>query len=241
MLDFTIARLRNRWIKNRLQKFELPPLAETNLQALDHLSLKQRVKNLRFVVLDLETTGLSLTRDHVVSMAAYRVVEGRILLGDTFNSLVNPARTIPSSAVRIHGIVPSMVARAPMLEEIFDQFLCYLGTDILVGYHVKFDLNFLNICMQQRFGFPLQNLVIDAMLMCRNILFPRHLRSYALKYKGDRDLDAVAKHFGIQIHERHTAEGDALATAMIFQRVLAELEKTGPGQLRNLLSNGRCL
>ena len=241
MLDFTIARLRNRWIKNRLQKFELPPLAETNLQALDHLSLKQRVKNLRFVVLDLETTGLSLKRDHVVSMSAYRVVEGRILLGDTFNSLVNPDRTIPSSAVRIHGIVPSMVAQAPLLEEVFDQFLRYLGTDILVGYHVKFDLNFLNICMQQRFGFPLQNLAIDAMLLCRKILYPGHLRSYALRFKGDQDLDAVAKHFGIQIHERHSAEGDALATAMIFQQILAKLEKTGSGQLRDLLSIGGSL
>ena len=236
MSNLTIARLRNRWIRKRLQVEELPPLAVANLQALDQLSLKQRVKNLRFVVLDLETTGLSLTRDHVVSMGAYRIVEGRILLGDSFNSLVNPGRTIPSSAVRIHGIVPSMVARAPFLEEIFDQFLCYLGTDILVGYHVKFDLNFLNICMQQRFGFPLQNLVIDAMLLCRQILFPGYLRPYALRFKGDQDLDAVARHFGIQIHERHSALGDALATAMIFQRILAELEQTGPGQLRDLLS-----
>ena len=236
MLNLAIARFRNRCIRKRLQNKELPPLAYANLQALDHLSLKQRIKNLRFGVLDRETTGLSLTCDHVVSMAAYRVVEGRIRLGDTFNSLVNPNQTIPSSAVKIHGIVPSMVARAPLFGEVFDQFLSYLGTDILVGYHVKFDLNFLNICMQQRFGFPLQNLVIDAMLMCRNILLPRHLRSYALKYKGDQDLDAVAKHFGIQIHDRHTAQGDALATAMIFQRILAELEKTGPGRLRDLLS-----
>jgi DNA polymerase III subunit epsilon len=236
MLNLAIARFRNRWIRKRLQIKELPPLAYANLKALDHLSLKQRAKNLRFVVLDLETTGLSLTRDHVVSMAAYRVVEGRILLGDTFNSLVNPNRAISPSAVKIHGIVPSMVARAPLLEEIFDQFLSYLGTDILVGYQIKFDLNFLNICMQQRFGFPLQNLVIDATLLCRKILLPRHLSSYAIRFKGDQDLDAVAKHFGIQIHERHTAPGDALATAMIFQRILAEWEKTGPGQLQNLLS-----
>jgi DNA polymerase-3 subunit epsilon len=97
-------------------------LAVANLQALDHLSLRQRVKNLRFVVLALETTGLSLTRDHVVSMATYRVVEGRILLGDTFNSLVNPDRTIPSSAVRIHGIVPSMVARAPCYKRFLINF-----------------------------------------------------------------------------------------------------------------------
>jgi DNA polymerase-3 subunit epsilon len=46
----------------------------------------------------------------------------------------------------------------------------------------------------------------------------------------------VAKHFGIQIHERHSALGDALATAMIFQQILSKLEKTGSGQLRDLLS-----
>ena len=236
MLDFALARLRNRWIQNRLQIKELPPVAHDNLKALDHLDPKQRAKNLRYVALDLETTGLSPNRDQVVSMAAYRIVEGRILLGDKFNSLINPDRAIPPYAIKIHGIVPSMVARAPLLEEILDEFLRYLGTDILVGCHVKFDLNFLNICMQQRYGFSLQNLVVDAMCMCRKILIPRHLRSYAIKFKGHQDLDTVAKHFGIQIHERHTASGDALATAMIFQRILAELEKSGPGQLRNLLS-----
>ncbi len=236
MLDFTLARIRNRWIQNRMQIKGLSPLAHDNLKALDHLNPKQPAKNLRYVVLDLETTGLNPTHDQVVSIAAYRIVEGRILLGDNFNSLINPDRAIPPSAIKIHGIVPAMVARAPLLEEILNAFLRYLGTDILVGYHVKFDLNFLNICMQQRYGFPLQNLVVDAMCMCRKILVPRHLRSYVIKFKGHQDLDAVAAQLGIQIHERHTAQGDALATAMIFQRILAELEKSGPGQLRNLLA-----
>jgi DNA polymerase-3 subunit epsilon len=241
MLDLTIARLRNRWIRNRLRAKELPPLAHDNLKALDHLDLKQGVKQLRYVVLDLETTGMSLTCDQVVSMAAYRVVEGRILLGDIFSSLVNPDQAIPPSAVKIHGIMPSMVTRAPLFEEVFDQFLRYLGTDILIGYHANFDLNFLNICMQQKYGFHLQNLVLDVMYMCRKILFPRHLRSYAIRFKGDQDLDTVARHFSIQIPERHTALGDALATAMIFQRILVELEETGSGRLQNLLSISRFL
>jgi DNA polymerase-3 subunit epsilon len=241
MLDLTIARLRNRWIRNRLRAKELPPLAHDNLKALDHLDLKQGVKQLRYVVLDLETTGMSLTCDQVVSMAAYRVVEGRILLGDIFSSLVNPDQAIPPSAVKIHGIMPSMVTRAPLFEEVFDQFLRYLGTDILIGYHANFDLNFLNICMQQKYGFHLQNLVLDVMYMCRKILFPRHLRSYAIRFKGDQDLDTVARHFSIQIPERHTALGDALATAMIFQQILVELEETGSGRLQNLLSISRFL
>lgn len=241
MPSLLLARLRNRWVRARLRGKEVHPLALTNLTALDHLCRNQRARNLRYVVLDLETTGLSLTRDRVVSVGAFRLVEGRILLGDVFSSLVDPGRSIPSSAIKIHGIVPSMVARAPLFAEVFDQFLRYLGTDILVGYHVRFDLHFLNIYMQPNYGFPLQNLVIDAHSMCLKVVFPPYLRSYARRFKGNQDLDAAAKHLGIKIHERHTALGDALATAMIFQRILAELEKTGPGRLRNLLSAGRGL
>lgn len=239
MLKLSIARLRNRWIRNRLQGKDLAPLAYENLAALDHLDLKQRAKNMRYVILDLETTGLSLTHDQVVSLSAVRVVDGRIPLGDVFSSLVNPGQAIPFSTIKIHGIVPSMVARAPLFEEVFDQFLRYLGTDILVGYHARFDLNFLNNCMKRKYGFHLQNLVLDAMFMCNKVIFPAHIKSYAARIKGDQGLDAMAKHFGIEIPERHTALGDAMATAMIFQRILVELEKTGAASLRNLLSAGR--
>jgi len=234
-----IARWRNRLVKIQSRGKELHPLARANLKALDHLGAGQNARSLRYVIFDLETTGLSLNQDRVVSAAAYRVVDGRIALGDVFSSLVSPGRDIPSSAVKIHGIVPSMVDDAPSFAEVFEKFLGYLGTDILVGYHVGFDLHFLNIYMQQTHGFPVQNLVLDAQSMCRKVCFPPHLRSYACRLKGNQDLDTVAKHFDIEIQERHTALGDALATAMIFQRILLEVEKAGPGQLKNLLAVGR--
>ena len=132
-----------------------------------------------------------------------------------------------------------MVDHAPSFAGVFKKFLGYLGTDILVGYHVGFDLHFLNVYMRQTYGFPIQNLVFDAQAMCHKICFPPHLRSYVGKIKGNQDLDTVAKHFGIEIQERHTALGDALATAMIFQRILDEIEKNGPGRLKNLLAIGR--
>jgi DNA polymerase-3 subunit epsilon len=235
MPSLLLARMKNRWIRARFRKKELHPLALTNLTALDHLSLNQSAKSQRYVVLDLETTGLSLTRDRVVSVAAFRIVEGRILLGDAFNSLVEPGRSISTASIKIHGIVPSMVARAPGFTDVFDQFLRYLGTDILVGYHVWFDLHFLNAFMQHSFGFPLQNLVLDAHALSKKVGFPTHSRSYPLKSNGNHNLDSVAKHLGIEIHERHTAMGDALATAMLFQRILTAVEKAGSGRLRNLL------
>jgi len=236
MLSLLHARLRNHWIRTRLRGRKLHPLADTNLTALDHLSLNQEAKSLRYVVLDLETTGLSHTRDRIVSIAALRVVDGRIPLGDAFSSLLNPGRSIPPSSIRIHGIVPSMVAGAASFAEVLDQFLRYLGTDILVGYHVRFDLYFLDIYMKQHYGFPLQNLALDASLMCKKIVTPQHMGSYTRRHRGDPSLDAMAQHFDIEIEQRHTALGDALATAMIFQRILAELEKKGSGRLRNLLS-----
>ena len=239
MSSLLLARWRNRLVKMRSRGKELHPLARTNLKALDHLGVRQNARSLRYVILDLETTGLSLDHDRVVSAAAYRVVDGRIALGDVFSSLVSPGRDIPSSAVKIHGIMPSMVDDAPSFAKVFEKFLGYLGTDILVGYHVRFDLHFLNVYMRQTHGFSVQNLVLDAQSMCRKVCFPPHLRSYAGRLKGNQDLDTVAKHFRIEIQERHTALGDALATAMIFQRILIEIEKSGPGRLKNLLAIGR--
>ena len=239
MSRLLLARWRNRLVKMRSRGRELHPLARTNLKALDHLGVRQNARRLRYVIFDLETTGLSLKHDRVVSAAAYRVVDGRIALGDVFSSLVSPGRDIPSSAVKIHGIMPSMVDDAPSFAEVFEKFLGYLGTDILVGYHVRFDLHFLNVYMRQTHGFPVQNLVLDAQSMCRKVCFPPHLRSYAGRLKGHQDLGTVAKHFGIEIQERHTALGDALATAMILQRILIEIEKNGPGRLKNLLAISR--
>jgi DNA polymerase-3 subunit epsilon len=241
MSRLLLARWRNRLVKMRIRREELNHLALTNLRALDHLVARQNARSLRYVIFDLETTGLSLDHDRVVSAAAYRVVDGRIALGDVFSSLVSPGRDIPSSAVMIHGIMPSMVDNAPSFDEVFEKFLDYLGTDILVGYHVRFDLHFLNVYMRQTHGFPVQNLVLDAQSMCRRVCFPPHLRSYAGRLKGDQDLDTVAKHFGIEIQERHTALGDALATAMIFQQILTEIEKNGSGRLKNLLAVSRSM
>ena len=236
MFRLLLAQVHNRWIRYRLRKKNLSSLARQNLSALDHLNVNQPFNGLRYVVFDLETTGLSPTRDRVLSVAAFRIVQRRVHLGDVFSSLVNPSRSIPIAAIKIHGILPSMVSDAPLAADIYDEFLCYLGTDILVGYHVGFDLHFLNKFMKQKYGFPLQNLVLDTQAMCRKIFFSPHLRTSTVRYKGDPALDAVAEHFGIEIFERHSALGDALATALIFQRILATLEKKGRRQLRNLLS-----
>jgi len=214
----------------------LQPVAQTNLTALDHLKLSRQARSYRYVVFDLETTGLNLRHDRVVSVGAFGVVEGRVRLGDMFNELVNPGADISPTSIKVHGIVPDMVAEARPVWEVFDDFLAFLGVDILVAHHAIFDLHFIDRAMRERHGFPLQNLVLDTVAMCRAIVFRPHPYPYGINLDNRTySLDALAKHFGIEIQQRHTALGDALATAMIFQRVLARLQKRGPGRLNDLV------
>ncbi|MBW2064854.1 MAG: 3'-5' exonuclease [Deltaproteobacteria bacterium] len=237
-MSLLFARLRNRWIRLRTRGKDLPPPARQNLLTLDHLDLNQDIIKQRYVVFDLETTGLNLSRDRVVSVAACRIIDGRIRLGDMFSTLVNPGRDIPPSSIKIHGIVPSMVAEAPPLSDVFERFLAYLGVDILVGYHVRFDVHFLNVYMKDQFGFPLQNLVLDTKRLYHKVVFPTHLKAYSYRFVGDHGLEDAARHFNLTTPGRHTAEGDALTTAMIFQQILGRLIQRGQRRLKDLLAMG---
>lgn len=238
-MNFFLARMRNRVIRTCLKGRKLHPLARANLTSLDHIDLSQKARSQRYVVADIETTGLDLNRDRVVSIAALRVVEGRIHLREIFNRLINPGQYIPPTSIKIHGIVPDMVSEAGSAGEVLDDFMAFLGADILVGHHARFDVHFLNKGMRRRYGIRLQNLVLDTVPMCRAIAFPPHHYPYGIDLDNvPSSLDDVARHFGVDIHERHTALGDALATAMILQRILVRAEKISAGLLRDLVKAG---
>ena len=233
-----LARLRNHWIRLRLRNRRLDPAARRNLKALDHLDPSRPANSYRYVVVDVETTGVDLRRDRMVSIAAVRVFEGRILLGQIFNEMVNPGREIPRASIKVHGIYPGRVAQARTGEEVFSDFLDFLGDDILVAHCAAFDLNFFNKMMKRRYGFRLQNLVLDTEKLYREIVFlPLQPPSRAARFQSGYSLDAIADHFAIEIQDRHTAMGDALATAMIFQRMLARLNK-GLDPVQRLVKTG---
>lgn len=234
-----LKRFRNHWTRIRMKNRPQSKSARKNLLALTHLDFSRPARSYSYVVADLETTGLSLTHDRVVSIGALRLVNGRILLGDIFDELVNPGRDISVQSIKIHGIVPGRVVNARRAGEVFEDFLEYLGTNILVGHHIDFDLHFLNKIMQVKYGFPIQNLVLDTVPLCRAIAFPSNRYPHSINWDSNQcDLTSLAHHFGFEIQERHTALGDAMATAMLFQRILARLEKNGPGLLGDLIRPG---
>ena len=236
-MSLTKAKLLNKALRLKLKRRDLPRQARANLGALDHLEASRRARNFSYAVMDLETTGLSIETDRVVSVAAVRVQNGQIFLGDTFTELVNPGRSIPAESIKIHGIKPDQVAGARHAAAVFQDFLDWLGSDILVAHYAEFDLHFTNITMQSLYGFNLQNLVIDLVRMCQGVVLPND--PYGInRHKRKCGLDELVERYGLSRAERHTAAGDALVSALIFQRMLAQLENMGPGRLKDLMRVG---
>lgn len=231
------AKFLNKALRFKLKRRDLPQQASANLEALKHLDPSRKAREYSYAVMDLETTGMSTESDRVVSVAAVRVQGGQILLGDSFTELVNPGRSIPAESIKIHGIKPDQVADARNASEVFKDFLDWLGNDILVAHYAEFDLHFTNITMQSLYGFSLQNLVIDLVRLCQGVVLP--FDPYGINRNRRKcGLDELVERYGLSGAERHTAAGDALVSALIFQRMLVQLEEKTPGRLKDLIKAG---
>ena len=129
-----------------------------------------------FTVFDTETTGMSSERDRIVEIAAVRVeVDGS---RSEFHSLVNPCRSIPYRAVRVHHITDGMVSYAPTFREVGEAFMMFAEGSHLVAHNARFDLGFLQESLSRE-GLPVwRGKTIDSIKIVK-AAFPG-LPSYSL-------------------------------------------------------------
>lgn len=183
------------------------------------------------VVFDTETTGLDPEGDRIVSIAGVKVRAGLLRRGETFDALVNPGRPIPAASVTFHGITDGAVAEAPPIDVVLPAFLRFADGAVLVGYQVWFDLAFLARAAARLSGAPLAlaHPTLDAYLLSRAVHGPLE----------EHGLEAMAARFGVVIQGRHSALGDALATAEIFVRLLEVLGRRGIRTLGQVMDAAR--
>lgn len=196
----------------------MPELYDFDLFGVSSEAVKDTpLHKLNLVVFDTETTGLRPNEgDELLSIGAVRVVNGRILTGETFERLINPGRAIPPGTTRIHGITADMVRDKPPARVVLPQFKSFVGDSVLVAYNAAFDMKFLELGAGQA-GVKFDNPVLDAML----------LSAYLQQDVSDFSLSAAAERLGVEVIARHTALGDAMTTASIFVKLLDLLNARG--------------
>lgn len=175
-----------------------------------------RLEALPFVVFDTETTGLDPKRDALVQIGAIRVLNGRLVKGEAFQTLVDPGRPIPAAASRVHGITGEMVAKAPGPAAAVAAFHAFARGETLVAHNAPFDLAIL--------GRHAQGVTFDAPVLDTVLL------SAALFGEAEtHTLDAIAERLGVTIDAaaRHTALGDAVATGQVLLHMIPMLEAAG--------------
>jgi DNA polymerase III epsilon subunit family exonuclease len=195
------------------RRFKIIENNTVELQADD--SQSRPLRDLDFVVVDVEATGAKTPPNRLIELGAYRIRGGRIV--DKFLSLVNPEIPIPRFVASLTGISNDMVKRAPVFAELAPQWLDFVSDSVLVAHNAPFDTSFLNHEISR--VYPGHRMVNPHLCTVR-------LSRRALPDLCNHRLDTIAEHFSIPIVSRHRAGSDALATAEIFILLLTELEET---------------
>ncbi len=167
-----------------------------------------------YVVFDIETTGFSSEKNNIIEIGAVKIQNGKIT--DRFSSYVNPREPIPFRIEQLTGINDTMVADAPVIEEVLPQFLAFCEGSVLVAHNADFDIGFIRVAaIRQGLGFDYTYL--DTVALAR-VMLPG-----LAKYK----LDHVAKALGVSLENHHRAVDDAGATAEIFEKFIEMLRQQG--------------
>ncbi|MFT6843255.1 MAG: DNA polymerase-3 subunit epsilon, partial [Psychroserpens sp.] len=159
-----------------------------------------------YTIIDVETTGQT---NRITEISIFKFDGATVI--DEFTSLVNPIDYIPPHITALTGIDNGMVAEAPLFEEISNDILAITEGAIFVAHSVNFDYNVINGEFK-RLGIDFRRKKLCTVRLSRK-LFPG-FKSYSL--------GKLCVSLDVRIVDRHRARGDAEATVIIFQKLLAQ-------------------
>jgi DNA polymerase-3 subunit epsilon len=184
-------------LQHRLE--QLPTAAD-----LAQCSLREQ----RWVVLDLETTGLNLNKDQVLSIGAVVIEDGAIDFRQQFERTLQYPQVKLGPSVLIHGIGPSAIAAGSDPAEALLDLMEYIGDSPVLAFHAPFDQHMLGRALKDHLGFKLQHPFLDVADIAPLLCPQAHIR--------EAGLDDWIDWFKLEVFERHHASADALATAELM-------------------------
>src|SRR5690606_20886868 len=171
---------------------------------------------LSFAVVDVETTGGAAWRGHRIIDIGIVEVRGGAVVAE-YETLVNPGRAVPPAIVALTGITTDMVREAPYFEHVAEEIAARLRGRVFVAHNAMFDWSFVSRELVDALGDAPGVPRLCTVRMARRLV-PELRR---------RNLDVLCRHFGVPIHARHRAHGDAFATARVLLRLLDEAAGLG--------------
>lgn len=192
------------------------------------------IEDIRFAVLDTETTGLNAQKDRILSIAAVAVQHGSICITDRFEAYIQQADSTPNASVAIHEITPTDSEGKGEPENLaLHNFALWLRNAVVVGHHVQFDFDILSHALYHHHGLKLSNKTLDTALLAIRLMEPAHERAHI--NPSQYSLKSLAHTLQIESMSRHTAAGDALTTALVLIHLLHLAKKRGIRTVRDLV------
>jgi DNA polymerase III subunit epsilon len=177
-----------------------------------------------YVVVDLETTGLTPGRARICEIGAVRL--RGLTPAATFQTLVDPGVPLPASIATLTGLRDRELRRAPSPEAALSRFLAFAGDNaVLVAHNARFDLAFLDRGVEGLLGRRIAAPVLDTVALARELLAGRVARA---------SLASLSQFFGTSVVPCHRALPDAQATAEILVALIGLAQERGARTVADL-------
>ncbi|MDO5969661.1 3'-5' exonuclease [Flavivirga aquimarina] len=192
---------------------------------------KSLIENTRFVAFDTETTGFDKKNDRILSIGAVTFVGKSIHVNNSLELYLEQEVFNPET-VKIHGLMKKGSLQKVTELEAIKIFLAYIKNAVLIAHHANFDKNMINEMLLRHGLGKLKNKFIDTGYLFNQ---SKHV-IYRENLKDHYSLDDLCKELNVPKVDRHTANGDALITAIVFLKILSRLDKRKKLQWDYLLS-----
>ena len=169
------------------------------------------------IVLDTETTGISVQEGHRIVEIGCIELENQIPTKRKFHCYLNPERKVSEKALEVHGYTDDFLVKQKKFKEVSDEFLEFIKDKTLIIHNAEFDLAHLNNELMLLGKAKLSNTIIDTLVLARN------------KFPGSTvSLDALCKRFRIDNSTRvqHTALIDCDLLSKVYINLIDQKEPT---------------
>lgn len=208
-------------------KIKIQPVSFLKELKYSNITPKSTFEKLgKFVVVDIETTGLSAAHDDVIEIAAIKC--DNFIPVEIFETYIFPPKGIKEESFRVNKITTEMVEGAPLLYEIIPSLQEFISGYNLVSHNFEFDFKFLcrgglDIVSEKRKYFDTMK-IAQKMLKKPKYKYDKEWEEYAIDYDSDYDvedhkLDTLCSYYGIHRHNEHRALSDCYDTARLFKKL----------------------